>query len=257
MEIYIVTGILVLLGVIEVLTGVYANSKNRKDDWIINILSIAQFAILIKPGIVFLTAIVLDWLVPQYKDSLANLAFWKGFIGFMLIDDFIQYWYHRKGHEWNWLWKFHKTHHTTPSMNIGVAFRQNVFWFIFMPNLYIGGLAIYLGLGQALVFVYIIKGTMELLIHVGFRFDLVLHNRKSLRPFVWVLERVLALPDTHHMHHGLGEKGDDHVNYSSFLFMWDVIFGTAKFPHTKQDEFGTKDDPKLPWYKQLYSPFIK
>jgi hypothetical protein len=51
-----VTSVLLGLGAIEVLSGTYINSKRRKDDYIIDIVSIAQLAILIKPAIVFLSA---------------------------------------------------------------------------------------------------------------------------------------------------------------------------------------------------------
>jgi hypothetical protein len=43
----VVTSVLVGFGIIEAITGVYANSERRKDDWIIDLISVAQLAIIL------------------------------------------------------------------------------------------------------------------------------------------------------------------------------------------------------------------
>ena len=117
-----------------------------------NIILFRQFVIIIKPGVVVGTSFLLDYLDLGIKDLLKDIPFFYALIGYMLFDDLLHYWFHRKGHEWQWLWRFHKTHHTTPTMNVGVAFRQSLYWFILMPNLYFGALAVYVGLGEAFLY---------------------------------------------------------------------------------------------------------
>ena len=57
----VVTSVLLGFGILEAFGGFYINSKRRKDDWIIDIVSVLQLAVLIKPGIVFLTSFILGY----------------------------------------------------------------------------------------------------------------------------------------------------------------------------------------------------
>ena len=47
-------------------------------------------------------------------------------------------------------------------------------------------------------------------------------------------------------------------NYGSFLFMFDVLHGTATIPHQRQQGFGLPQGVyEEPWYEQLWWPFLK
>ncbi len=74
---------------------------------------------------------------------------------------------------------------------------------------------------------------------------------------MWVVERLITLPDNHHAHHGLGKFQNFSGNYGQLFFIWDVLFGTAQFPHHRQQRFGLNNDTLDPWYVQLYYPLIK
>jgi len=73
-----------------------------------------------------------------------------------------------------------------------------------------------------------------------------------------VLERIVTLPDTHHVHHGIGKYGNAMGNYGSFLFMFDILHGTGTIPHQHQEGFGLPEGVyQEPWYEQLWWPIFK
>jgi sterol desaturase/sphingolipid hydroxylase (fatty acid hydroxylase superfamily) len=102
-----------------------------------------------------------------------------------------------------------------------------------------------------------LKGALEFYYHFNFRTDLIIHQNKFLKPFGWILERIFVLQDTHHAHHGNGLNGRQASNYSGTLMIWDLVFGTAYFPHQKQESFGVDNYEKHPWYYQLYFPLMR
>ena len=257
MDVYLVAGLISLLTALESASGLYFSGPRRRDDWIIDFVSIGQFALLVKPAIVLTSAAVLRTLAPRLANCLAGLPLWLGVLVVLFPDELLHYWYHRKGHEWNWLWKIHRTHHTTPDLNVWVPFRENVLWFVLMPNLWYAASTVYLGLGAAYAVSNVIISVVDIISHSGLRYDDVLYRLPLLRPATWFLERVITLPDTHHAHHGQGRWSNPMGNYATLLFFFDVIFGTAQFPHHRPESYGIRDDPSDPWYVQLYWPFVR
>ncbi len=254
----VVTSVLVGFGILEAITGVYANSKRRKDDWIIDLVSVAQLAIIIKPAIILLTALIAGYLFPNFSNALSHLPIWIGVLIIFIPDEFLHYWYHRKGHEWTWLWNIHKTHHTSPDMNIAVSYRENWLWFVLMPNLWYAATMVYFGLGKAYIISTMIIGIIDVITHTNIKWDAFLYKHKFLKPITWILERFITLPSTHHAHHGIDEHSAPMGNYATVLIIWDVIFKTACFPHRYPSEYGILNDQKDKWYKQLwYYPIAK
>jgi sterol desaturase/sphingolipid hydroxylase (fatty acid hydroxylase superfamily) len=249
----VVTSVLLGLGVIEILSGSYFNSKRRKDDYLIDIVSVAQLAILIKPSIVFLSAWFVGLIFPDAHNCLAGLPLWLGVLIIFVPDEFLHYWYHRKGHEWAWLWDVHKTHHTSPDMNIGVSYRENWLWFVLMPNLWYAATMAFLGLGKAYIISTMLIGVVDVITHTNIKWDKFLYQYTYLKPFTWVLERIITLPSTHHAHHGIDEHSAPMGNYATTLILWDVIFGTSHFPHRYPTKYGIENDPKDRWYNQLWN----
>jgi len=64
-----------------------------------NIVSFFKLALLIKPIILFSAVLILNYLIPQYYQSLSHLPFWALLLIVSIPDDFSQYWWHRKSHE--------------------------------------------------------------------------------------------------------------------------------------------------------------
>ena len=44
-------------------------------------------------------------------------------------------------------------------------------------------------------------------------------------------------------------------NYGNFLFLWDVLFGTAKITGRRPADFGIEDLPPSTWRRELLWPW--
>jgi sterol desaturase/sphingolipid hydroxylase (fatty acid hydroxylase superfamily) len=116
---------------------------------------------------------------------------------------------------------------------------------------------LYLGMHEVFWAWFGLRSIVNFASHSDVRWDLHLYNVKALRPLVWVLERLITSPDAHHAHHGFGANGAPMGNFAPTVIFWDVVFGTAHFPHDRQECVGIEGDPILPWYRQLWWPLVR
>ena len=121
-----------------------------------------------------------------------------------------------------------------------------------------GAFAVYFGQAEAYVAAIMITFLTNVLTHSNFRWDLWLRNKMPWgEPLWWVIERVITLPDTHHAHHAYGKSAHPNGNYAVTLFIFDVIFGTAKIPNSRQQQYGLPISPRLHWAEELLWPVVK
>lgn len=258
LDTYTVIAVFIIFASVELILGIYFNPKRRKSDWLIDIISVSQFAGFIKPFIIFFSSLVLGFLFPNLKDVLINMPLFFAILIILIPDEFSHYWYHRLAHEHKFIWKMHRTHHSSPDYQVSLAFRENFTWFLCMPGLWYAASMVYFGLGKAYIISTLIIGVHDVMIHTAFEWDKPLYKYKILKPFVYILERTIQLPNTHKAHHGLGEHAAPFGNYGQFIFLWDVIFKTAYFPKAKKPEqYGIVNDTQDSWKVQLWWPIIK
>ncbi|MDY0907375.1 sterol desaturase family protein [Pedobacter sp. CFBP9032] len=137
---------------------------------------------------------------------------WYMWLLLLLATDFVWYWYHRLGHEINFLWAAHIVHHHSEEFNFTAAARittiqavfRNVFWCVlplvgFHPNMII----------------------TILLAHGAYSF---FTHTQLIGKLGW-LENVLITPSLHGVHHASDEKYLD-KNYGDVFVFWDKLFGT-------------------------------
>lgn len=122
-EIYLVIGILLFFILLEIIFGKLKNSKRTTDDWRQKGVSSLTLSIITKPLIVFIIYLLGNKFFPQYNMLLAGMSLWFVLPFYLLIDDLLQYWYHRKGHETEFLWKQHRAHHQAEEMGFFVSYR--------------------------------------------------------------------------------------------------------------------------------------
>ena len=216
--------------------------------------------VLIKPIIFFLSTFFLINFLPQYRNTFIDSTFWISSLVVIFGDDFLQYWYHRKAHEWPWLWKLHRPHHSSREMGVLVSYRNAIMYYILMPNIWWLAIVTYFGLYQEMILAIILKQIIVTGAHSEARWDSFLYKHKSLHSIAWVIERVISTPATHFAHHG--QTADDGIsnpdgNFSNMFFLWDVIFGTAKITRKYPTVYGIPNDPDDDWKSHLYYPFIK
>lgn len=184
------------------------------------------------------------WLWPEGQMAWADWPWWQMLIVIVLADDLTQYFWHRLSHT-SFLWPLHRAHHSAAYMSVRIVYRNNLLYYALMPGLWLGGLLVYLGFGWT----YVIYGAVKVAVIVGahsaVRWDERLYRIPALQPLAWLLERTISTPATHFAHHALvQDDGIGHYtgNYGNLLFIWDVLFGTARITRRYPPAYGLMDD---------------
>ena len=251
--------VLLFLGIIEALGGLYFNDRRKKNDFSIELLSLVTLPTFIQPGIFLLVLWFMGASFPGLEDYYLTSSLWWHVLAFLILDDLTQYWWHRLSHINKKMWKLHRPHHVVEEMGVLVTYRNAVLYYAFMPGIWFSAVLIYLGMGYVYLFYLPIKLIVILLAHSETKWDKFLYRYKILSPLAWIIERTISTPSTHFAHHGLtAEDGVSHPNgnYGNLLFIWDIIFGTAKITRKYPSKFGAWNRLKEPWYVQLFFPII-
>ena len=222
----------------------------------LSLLAIAQ------PVALLASAKLCAWLIPAQRDALGSLPWW-GMVGVLLLaDDLTQYWWHRLSHT-PWLWPLHRAHHTASYMSIRITYRNNFFYYMLMPGLWLAGVLLYLGFGKVYAIYIVVKLAVILGAHCAWRWDEPLYRIRVLHPLMWVVERTISTPATHWAHHAITQTdGIGHYkgNYGNLLFFWDVLFGTAHITRRYPAEVGLQDDKLYgaeAWQHQMFFPVLQ
>lgn len=252
--------VLLILGILEALGGLYFSGKRSKTDYTIELVSLATLPTLIQPGIFLVTFWGMSFFFPNLENYYINLHFMWQVGTFLILDDMVQYWWHRWSHTNMTMWKLHRPHHVVEEMGVLVTYRNAILYYALMPGIWLSGILIYLGLGYVYIFYVTVKLIVILLAHSETKWDRFLYRYKVLHPLAWVIERTISTPSTHFAHHGLtAEDGISHPNgnFGNLLFFWDILFGTAKITRKYPETFGAWNQIKEPWYIQLFFPIFR
>ena len=199
------------------------------------------------------------WLLPAMRNAWSDLPWWAMLAMFLVADDMTQYWWHRLSHT-PLLWPLHRAHHSARYMSIRMTYRNNFFYYLLMPGLWMSGVLIYLGLGSIYLPYLMVKMMVILGAHCAWRWDEPLYRIRPLRPLMWVLERAISTPATHWAHHALtNADGIGHYkgNFGTLLFFWDVLFGSAHITRRYPAQVGLQDDLLFGdehWADQMFYP---
>ncbi len=245
----------------ELGSGLYREFRATRDDGKLELFMFVSLIVLIQPVIALVTSLAGLTLFPQYHNALAALPWWAMFGILLVADDMTQYWWHRVSHSPR-LWPLHRAHHTAHYMSIRITYRNNFFYYLMMPGLWLSGGFIFLGLGNVYAVYLIIKLTVILGAHSAVRWDAPLYKIRALSPLMWVVERTISTPATHWAHHALTNQdgvGYYKGNFGNLLFFWDVLFGTAHITRRYPPQVGLKDDElfgKERWFVEMFYPLF-
>ncbi|WP_083908528.1 sterol desaturase family protein [Ilumatobacter coccineus] len=141
------------------------------------------------------------------------------FVGIALFDMAI-YWVHRWSHEVPVLWRFHAVHHSTETLDWISGLRNHPLdgAIVAPPFFFLIAAGFSAQFTGALAAIQLLLG---LFLHANVRW--------RLRP----LHRVVITPEFHHWHHA-NETDAHNSNYSVFLPLWDIVFGTYYMPRNKR-----------------------
>ena len=260
LDVYIVMGILIFFGLLEVISGYLERSKRKSSDWIQEFGGFVVLSLGIKPLIVGSAYFLGIQFFSETQGLLSTKSLWLTLPVYLLADDILQYWYHRSAHEYPFLWKLHRAHHQAEEMGFFVSYRNAGLYYILMPNIWWTGIFTFLGGGIAVAVGLILKQLVIIGSHSTVTWDSFFYKNKLLHPLMTVLERVIITPAFHHSHHGrskLDGISDPNGNYGNMFSIWDQLFDTALFTRRFPSDYGLMNDPKEHWTTSYFYPFVK
>lgn len=145
------------------------------------------------------------------------------FVLYLVVLDFVEYWYHRAQHHANWWWGLHSLHHSQQNMNLWSDNRNHLLDDL-LRDVVLAVIALAIGVAPAqYVLLVSVSRALQSLQHANVRVH-----------FGWLGERLLVSPRFHRTHHAIGvghESGGrlGGCNFGVLLSVWDVLFGTANF----------------------------
>lgn len=233
--------------------------QTSADGWVESI-GTTVLLLFTQPLVLLMATGLMKAIFPQYENSLAHINFFAGFALFLVFDDMMQYGWHRLAHSTPWLYNLHRAHHNATYMSVRLVYRNNFFYYLTLPGIWFSGVLIYLGLGWVYATYIVIKLTVIIAAHSDVCWDKPLYNIKWMSPIMWVLERTISTPATHHAHHGM-HKSDGVTNYKgnfgNLLFFWDILYGTAKITRRYPPEYGVENLPATTLGEQLAWPIFR
>lgn len=201
---------------VALLTGervVYALSRRRWNEWdsAANVaITIGYLGIDLVLG-KFVPVAAMAWLYAHARLFSLGDA-WHGWLLAFLLHDLTWYVDHRISHRVGAFWALHHVHHSSPEFNTTVASRGFIFDNTVARPLYF--LLPLLGMSP---FQFV---ALRVVVSV---WGITQHTR--LVPKLAWLDRWLATPSSHRVHHGSNAKYID-KNYGEVLMIWDHLFGT-------------------------------
>lgn len=254
MAIYLTFGLLELA-----YTRLFAKDEQSRHDGIIEIVSTLMLLVITQPMILLAVGTLGHAFLPQYEGALANIPFLAALGLFLVFEDMMQYWWHRASHSFSWLYNLHRAHHNARYMSVRLVYRNNIVYYAMMPSIWFAGVLVYLGLGWFYAGYIVVKMAVIIGAHSDFAWDKPLYRIKALSPLMWVVERTISTPATHHAHHGRHlTDGAVHYkgNFGNLLFFWDVLFGTAKITRNYPVSYGVENLPPATLGQQLLWPIF-
>lgn len=149
---------------------------------------------------------------------------WVSFVLYLVLFDFIDYWFHRAEHRFGWWWPLHAVHHSQRQMTLWTDNRNHLLDDVLRDSVFVV-VALVVGVppGQFVALVALTQ-LIESFSHANVRLDF------------GTLRAVLVSPRYHRLHHAIGlghESGGAGTlgghNFAVLFPVWDVLFGTARF----------------------------
>ena len=160
---------------------------------------------------------------------------WAQLLTLFVVRDFVQWNIHRLLHRVEFLWHFHKVHHSVKQMGFAAHLRYHWMETIVYRTLEYIPLAI-IGFGiDDFIIVHIIT------IFIGH------FNHSNFTIPLGPLKYIFNNPEMHIWHHAKELPTKYGVNFGLSLSIWDYLFGTNYIPHNGRDiELGFEHDEQFP-----------
>ena len=193
-------------------------------------------------GILSYFSSYLTTIVPNdFRTIIQSIPFWIQTLLVLVLSDMLIYWGHRLQHTVDFLWRFHKVHHTAEHMDWLAAHREHP-----IDSIYTIGLinlpAFILGFPlEAIAGVIAFRGIWAIYIHSNVRLP------------IGPVRMLIGAPELHHWHHDLNRDAGNYANISPLM---DIIFGTYVCPDHEPAQFGIKEPFPKTYIGQLLYPLL-
>lgn len=175
------------------------------------------------------------------QKSIQLQPIWLQALEVIFLSDLIIYWGHRIQHKVDFLWRFHKVHHSSETLDWLASHREHP-----LDSIYTIGL---INL-PAFLFGFNLQ-TLSLI--VAFRGIWAIYIHSNVRLPIGKLKMLIGSPELHHWHH---DKERDRGNYANISPLMDIIFGTYVCPPKEPDSFGLKEYFPKSYLGQLIQPLL-
>lgn len=240
--------------------GFWGKKGATRQDVIVEVVGTFVLIAITQPLIIAAGFALAQWIAPGARDALIGWPILAQIALLLVGEDMMQYWWHRTSHTVPRLYKLHRPHHNAEYMSVRVVYRNNIFYYALMPSLWLSGLFVYLGLGWLYAGYTVVKMAVIIGAHSDVRWDQHLYRNRLTAPLMWLVERIISTPATHFAHHG--RHAHDGVtnykgNFGNLLFVWDIIFGTAKITRRYPELYGVENLPPTSAAEQLLWPLVR
>lgn len=218
----------------------------RREYWTDVLFFAGQYLVWTTPVVALLGAlhVYIDSLPLGFvRDEMRSLPFWSQCVIAVIAGDACIYWGHRLSHRFDFLWRFHRVHHTAERLDWVAAYREHP-----LDNLYTRVIentpALLLGFPLEVIAGFAtFRGLWGLFIHSNMKL--------SIGPFKYVL----GSPELHHWHHEMEQSG--RCNFANLMPLMDLLFGTFHAPAgVDPQRYGIPERVEHNYFVQLASPLL-
>lgn len=175
------------------------------------------------------------------RETIKGQSLWVQALEVFVLSDFLIYWGHRLQHRLDFLWRFHKVHHSAESLDWLAAHREHPLDSVYTICI-INLPAMFLGFDlDALAMLVVFRGIWAVYIHSNVRLNL------------GPLKKLIGSPEIHHWHH---DKERDRGNYANLSPLMDILFGTYVCPPQEPEQLGIKEPFPQTYLAQLLQPML-
>jgi sterol desaturase/sphingolipid hydroxylase (fatty acid hydroxylase superfamily) len=169
----------------------------------------------------------------------------------IILFDCWQYWWHRLNHRVHFLWRFHAVHHSDAEMDATSGTRFHTVEIIFAM------------LTRLAVLPLIGMTVPQLLLYETLALPIIIFHHSNIRlpsKTDRLMRWLIVTPWMHWVHHSRKKEETD-SNYSSFLSVWDRLFGSFQLrTDPEKIQLGLDDFNEQEWRRltgMLAAPFIR
>ena len=184
----------------------------------------------------------LDGILPAaFRNAVRSQPWWLQAIEVVVLSDLLIYWAHRLQHKVDFLWRFHKVHHSAQHLDWLAAHREHP-----LDSIYTIGIinlpAFIMGFElQALSALIAFRGIWAIYIHSNVRLP------------IGPLRMLIGSPELHHWHHDIERDAGNYANISPLM---DKLFGTYTCPPHEPAAFGIKEKFPENYAGQMLKPML-